>query len=219
MGLNPRAVIFDMDGLLLDSERIALAAFNAACAHFAIGDQMPVFMRCVGTNSALGAQVLREGLAGKADHVEFGRVWEARYAEAIAAAPIPLKDGVVELLEHLRDVALPAAVATSTATPRAMQKLERAGILGYFAAIVGGDQVARSKPQPDIYLRAAALLGADPEACLALEDSENGVRAALAAGMTVVQVPDLVAPTRELEALGHAIVASLRDVRRMTRTT
>ena len=206
------AVIFDMDGLLLDSERIALAAFDAACEHFAIGEQRQVFMRCVGTNEAAGDEVLKEGLTGKADHVAFARVWDEKYTAATSGAAIPLKEGALELLEHLRALGVPAAVATSTTRERAQQKLRDAGILDRFQVVVGGDQVAKSKPHPDIYLHAAGLLRVDPRECLALEDSENGVRAALNAGMTVIQVPDLVPPSPELTALGHIILDTLRAV-------
>lgn len=208
------AVIFDMDGLLLDSERIALAAFVEACEHFDLGEQKDLFMRCVGTNATLGEAVLRQGLHGKADHLEFGRVWDARYAEAISSGPIPLKPGVLEFLDELREAGIPRAVATSTASARAREKLQRAGVLAKFDAIVGGDQVRESKPHPEIYMAAAAALGVKPEKCLALEDSENGVRSALGASMTVVQIPDLVEPSPELCRLGHLILRSVDDVRR-----
>lgn len=207
------AVIFDMDGLLLDTERIALAAFTQTCGLFGLGDETALFMRCVGTNQVLGEQVLQQGLAGKADALAFGREWDARYLEATQHKPIPLKSGAVEFLDHVHSIHLPVAVATSTATLRATQKLRDAGILARFRAVVGGDQVEHSKPQPDIYLRAAQLLHVAPEHCLALEDSENGVRSAHAAGMTVVQIPDLIAPSPELQALGHTILPNLQQAR------
>ena len=201
-----------MDGLLLDSEAIAFAAFRETCGHFAVGDQAHVFMRCIGTNAEAGERVLKEGLRGKADPLAFGRLWQENYDRATTHAPIPLKPGVTELLDALQAVSVPLGVATSTRSDRARQKLRDAGILSAFRAVVGGDQVARSKPHPDIYLEAAAALGAAPGECLALEDSENGVRAALGAGMTVIQIPDLVEPSPELRRLGHAVLESLHDV-------
>ncbi|HYH43865.1 MAG TPA: HAD family phosphatase [Burkholderiales bacterium] len=207
------AVIFDMDGLLLDSERLALEAFNAACAHFGLGDHAEVFMRCIGTNEAMGAEVLREGLQDKVDHRDFNRIWQARYLEATTGTAIALKAGVLELLDHLREAGVPAAVATSTSTARATHKLGNAGILDRFELVVGGDQVERSKPHPDIFVAAARRLGVPPEKCLALEDSDNGVRAALRAGMTVIQVPDLMPPSPALRMLGHIVLDSLHDVR------
>ncbi len=206
------AAIFDMDGLLLDTERIALLTFLEACEHFGIGAQTEVFNRCIGTSEALGLAILEAGLEGKVDHREFRRDWESRYVASTTHRPIPLKDGAADLLEHLASLSMPLAVATSTNTPRATQKLRDAGILDRFDAIVGGDQVPRSKPNPDIYLKAAATLGADPGKCLALEDSENGVRAALSSGMTVIQVPDLVDPAPHVREFGHIILRSLREV-------
>lgn len=202
-----------MDGLLLDSEKVALAAFIETCGHFGLGDESAVFMKCIGTNQALGEQVLREGLQGKVDTLEFGRIWDAKYFERTSDCAIPLKSGAGELLRDLRSFGVPVAVATSTVTPRARQKLESAGILNEFALIVGGDQVQKSKPCPDIYLKTAELLRIRSASCLALEDSENGVRSAIGAGMTVIQVPDLVQPSAELRRLGHMVLGSLHDVR------
>jgi HAD superfamily hydrolase (TIGR01509 family) len=211
--MNVTAVVFDMDGLLLDSEKLARAAFVDTCTHFDLGDQTALFMQCVGTNQEHGKHVLREGLRGKADDLAFGHLWNATCVEYMSDAAIPIKGGAAELLQDLKSARVPAAVATSTPRARAVQMLRNSGMLQSFDAIVAGDQVQRSKPLPDIYLRAAELLDVRPEECLALEDSENGVRSALAAGMTVIQIPDLVEPSDELRALGHTILGTLHDVR------
>ncbi len=202
-----------MDGLLLDTERIALAAFVEACEHFSLSDHTPVFYQCIGTNQESGIEVLRRGLDRKVDHLAFRSVWDSKYIEATSVRPVPLKHGVKDLLKHLGRLRIPAAVATSTRSAQAVKKLDSAGIAHHFAAIVGGDQVERSKPHPDIYLHAATTLRVRPEACLALEDSENGVRAAVSAGMWVIQVPDLVAPSPALMQLGHVVLESLEHVR------
>jgi HAD superfamily hydrolase (TIGR01509 family) len=207
-----QAVIFDMDGLLLDTERIALGVFLETCEHFGIGDQTELFIRCIGTNQALGERILRQGLQGKADYKDFSRLWEASYQDRTSKEPVPLKEGAEELINRLSLRNIPMAVATSTKTPRAMDKLEKADILNRFAAVIGGDQVENSKPRPEIFLKAAEILLVGPERCLALEDSDNGVRAAVGAGMTVIQIPDLVQPSRELTALGHTILGSLNEV-------
>ena len=207
------AVIFDMDGLLLDTERIALSAFNETCEHFGLGNETEIFMRCVGTNSELGEAVLKQGFSGKIDHLDFARIWDANYLERTTNSPIPLKNGATELLARLTALAIPIAVATSTSSDRARQKLRSAGILTHFTAVIGGDQVTNSKPHPDIYANAADVLGVTPAKCIALEDSENGVRSATSAGVTVIQIPDLVQPTQALRSLGHIILNSLRDVR------
>jgi beta-phosphoglucomutase-like phosphatase (HAD superfamily) len=104
------------------------------------------------------------------------------------------------------------AVATSSRTEHAREKLRQAGLLDRFRIVIGADQVHRPKPDPEVYLKVAEFLGVEPRSCLALEDSEYGVRAAHAAGMTVVQVPDMIQPTADLRALGHIVLESLKEV-------
>jgi beta-phosphoglucomutase-like phosphatase (HAD superfamily) len=108
---------------------------------------------------------------------------------------------------------MPRAVVTSTHRWRTEQKLDRCGIARYFETRVTGDEVRESKPEPEIYLLAARRLDVEPARCVVLEDSVPGVRAALAAGMTPIQVPDLVKPDAASRALGHRIVASLDEAR------
>ena len=115
--------------------------------------------------------------------------------------PVPVKPGLFPLLEYLDRQDIPAAVATSTARDQALKLLDKAGIAPYLTAMVFGDMVERSKPEPDIFLRAAELLGAPPRCCMVLEDSPNGIRAAHRAGMLPVMVPDLVQPDQELQKL------------------
>jgi HAD superfamily hydrolase (TIGR01509 family) len=206
------AVICDMDGLLLDSERIALDTFLETCEQVGLGDETDLFIRLIGTNAQQGRRILREGLEGKTEHEVFDRKWKETYDEVTRSEPIPLKDGVIELLDHVKSLDLPMAVATSTGTDRAEEKLRHSGILAYFSLIVGGDRVVRSKPNPDIYVKAAECLNVDPRKCLALEDSENGVKSALEAGLTVIQIPDLVEPSQDMGQLGHIILDSLKDV-------
>ena len=209
---NFKAVIFDMDGLLLDSEKLALKAFNSTCESYDLGDLSDLFKQCIGTNNVLGRSILQNGLEGLVDFEVFHQSWEALYLEATTAKPVPLKEGVVELLQHIQSLKIPMAVATSTKTTLAKDKLSHSELIHWFDVIIGGDQVAQSKPNPHIYLKASEALAVEASDCLALEDSANGVKAAVAAGMTVVQIPDLVQPNDELRQMGHIVLDSLLDV-------
>lgn len=209
------AVIFDMDGLLLDSEKLALETFRETCVTFNLGDQSNLFVQSVGTNMELGKSILKIGLMGIAgfeQFEEFNAAWGDAYGKVTRERPVPLMSGVEELLRHIESIGVPMAVATSTITDHAQEKLGSSGILDFFDAIIGGDQVRQSKPAPGIYLKAAFELSSDPNKCLAFEDSANGVKAALAAGMTVVQIPDLVQPDEELLKMGHIVLGNLAEV-------
>lgn len=201
-----------MDGLLLDSERIARHTFEQTCHQFGIGDRTALFQQLIGITWEAASKRLATNLSDVVDPTAFRKVWDQAYQARTGNSPIPVKDGAIALLEHTEQLGLPCGVATSTQTESARSKLDRAGILKYFSIVIGGDQVRKSKPDPEIYLTAAAALQCEPKGCLALEDSVNGVYAAWAAGMTVVQIPDLVAPDENLRALGHIILGSLHDV-------
>jgi HAD superfamily hydrolase (TIGR01509 family) len=208
---NFKAAIFDMDGLLLDSELLALKAFEAGCEQFGLGDQADLFMRFVGTNVDKGNAEMKRALDGRIDVDAFIKTWRGIYADWISKEAVPLKTGVKEVLTHLNAINIPIAVATSTRTEPAVKKLKMAGIFNHFDVVIGGDQVAHSKPAPDIFLKAAADLSSEPASCIAFEDSPNGVRSSVAAGMTVVQIPDMIKPDAALLELEHIVLNEISD--------
>ncbi|MET0814911.1 MAG: HAD family phosphatase [Pseudoxanthomonas sp.] len=201
-----RAVIFDMDGLLIDSERAMLECWRitAAGQSLALGDE--VWLSMVGLHEA-GCAELLDGLLGAERATRLTLECKRRY-ELLLEAGLPLKAGVGELLQDLAEAGTPMAVATSTRGDRARIKLARTGIAAYFRHVVTSSDVLHAKPAPDLYLLAAERLGIAPEECIALEDSEYGVRSASAAGMRVIQVPDLVPATALTRSLS-TVVASL----------
>lgn len=205
------ATIFDMDGLLIDSERIALRTFQQVCDQYELGDQFALYLRLLGTTDETSKITLQETLPERVQVDAFMGCWATRYVDQTRTA-VPLMNGVIELLDHLELIGMPRSVATSTRTDHAQGKLEQSGILHRFAHVTGGDQVSQGKPAPDIYLKAAHRLGAHPAQCLALEDSPNGVRAAVAAGMQVIQIPSLVQPDADLRAFGHTVLEDLHQV-------
>lgn len=208
---NFKAAIFDMDGLLLDSEPLAKKAFDTVCEQFGLGDMSEVFMRFVGTNTEKGNAVIKEALNGAVDAEHFNATWRGLYGTWVKDDPVPLKLGVEEVLEYLKLHNIPMAVATSSKTSIAQHKLGKSEIINYFDIVIGGDQLTHSKPHPEIFLKAAASLSCEPSSCIAFEDSPNGVKSAVSAGMTVVQVPDLISPDAELLALGHIVLEQISD--------
>jgi len=209
---RPDAVIFDMDGLLLDSETLALSLHEQAAKSMGIPWEYEIGLKMVGLNSRDSSSILTETFGADYPvaelHQKFGELYEA----AIVAGSIPLKPFVHELLHLLESRRIPCAVATSTRRVRAEAKLTRAQLINHFKALACGDEVTRGKPFPEIYELAASRIGAQPSRCLALEDSNAGVRAAVAAGMPAVMVPDLLRPDADIRRLGVQVADSLRDV-------
>ena len=212
-----RAVIFDMDGLLLDSERIALSTFVDACREFGFDPDVEVYYKCIGGNDVRTKRILTEGYGERFPFDDINKLWHATYEEEAACRPFPLKQGALDLLRALEAKHVRKAVVTSTRRESASRKLLNAGLLSFFEFIVGGDEISKSKPDPEIYLTACRRLGEDPEDCLALEDSDNGVLSAFAAGLMVIQVPDLLQPSPQVKTLGHRTVTSLKDVEKLLR--
>lgn len=205
------AVIFDMDGLLLDTERMHGASMAAAAQAIGAVFDDALFARLVGVHREANRLTLTEHFGADFPLDAFYADSHARFVAA-SAGGIPLRPGVMALLDHLAEAGIARAVATSTASPHAEAALERAGLLDRFDAVVTRSDVANPKPAPDPYLLAAERLGARPAHCLALEDSHNGVRAAAAAGMATIMIPDLLGPTEETRGLTIATLESLADV-------
>jgi HAD superfamily hydrolase (TIGR01509 family) len=209
----PQAVIFDMDGLMLDSERAITRCLAQASDECEAGIEPEYWLRMVGKGDAACRAMLGERIGDGPAQALLARC-HALY-HTVVEAGVPLRPGILELLDLLVERRIPRAVATSTRRPLALRKLEAADLLRRFEVICTSTDVQHPKPAPDIYLLAAAQLGVEPTQCLVLEDSPTGVRAALAAGMTPIQVPDLLAPDAEVRALGHRIVDSLVDARKL----
>ena len=205
------ACIFDMDGLLIDSERIALRVFHEICNHYDYQAQLSLYDQLLGTNARTTRQILAETLPSTIDVDEFIDRWGISYGKQTEKA-VPLMPGILELLDYLESTGIPKAVATSTQTSKAIDKLEKSGIAHRFSTLIGGDQVSNGKPAPEIYINAAKALSVEPANCLALEDSPNGVKAAVAAKMRVIQIPDTVQPDEALKSMGHIIVQDAFDV-------
>lgn len=206
-----KAVVFDMDGLLIDSEPMVWEAMKQTAATF--GGEVPfsVFRRMIGLQHLNASAILVEHF-GEGFDIE---AWQAgvrgRFRAAVAAG-VCLKAGAAELVDRLDELDMPRAIATSSGRGNVEVSLSP-DFRARFHAIIAREDAPNGKPHPEPFLKAAAALGVAPQDCLALEDSHNGVRAASAAGMMTVMVPDLLDPTEEIEAMCCRIARDLHEVR------
>ncbi|NOZ32682.1 MAG: HAD family phosphatase [Alphaproteobacteria bacterium] len=206
------AIVFDMDGLLLDTEPLYRQAMMSVSDELGYPMSEELHAAQVGAPGDVGDRLMLEAFGpdfplaiyNKRTHEQVGR---------LAAAGLTVKPGAKALLQELDRRNIPAAVATSTPRPTAPDRLRQTGLIDHFATVVTRSDVNRGKPHPDPFLAAAKNLGLAPHMCVALEDSYNGIRSAHAAGMQAVMVPDLLAPTDEMRALCRAVLPSLDAVR------
>lgn len=207
-----QAVLFDMDGTLVDSERVGQKAWAATADEMGIEIPTDLVRSFIGRNSQSCRAMLAEHLNGDVDLAN--RVFDLHVELFLKfiETDLELKTGAIEALEALRAAGYPLALATSTSRVRALPRLERFDMLKYFDAVTCGDEIANGKPAPDIFIESAKRLGFDATACAVIEDSHNGVRSGHAAGAQVFMIPDLVAPTLEIEAMCAAVLGSLHEL-------
>lgn len=205
----PRAIVFDMDGLLVNTETLAMDALSKAAGDFGLDLPEGFGKSLIGVPSDRCRELLFDHIGSSVAADRLLAAADALLHTAIDQGRLRLQPGVSELLAWLDAQALPRAVATSSSRAKAWHHLTAAGIAGRFDVVVTRDDVRRGKPWPDLYLHAAHSLRQSPRDCLALEDSCNGVRAACAAGMPVVMVPDLLVPDDAMREQADAVVADL----------
>ena len=198
------AALFDMDGLLLDTELVINGCLKETAEQYALTDLEPVFLHMIGLRIEKSREVLRKGLAGRVDLDEFHDKASALARQRLSG-PVPVKADVERLLNRLREIGIPCAVASSTRTEIVIEQLTASGLVDYFQTFTGGDQVVNAKPDPEIYIKAASTLGVEANTCVAFEDSPHGTLAALSSGATTVQVPDMVEPDRAFRKRGQII--------------
>ncbi|MBQ8555731.1 MAG: HAD-IA family hydrolase [Clostridia bacterium] len=192
-----RAFVFDMDGLMFDTERVFVEAWDYAGEKLGVGKAGFMVMKTLGVNTEGCRRIWRETF-GDYDDEALWRYTKEYLDAYYSKYTVSVKPGLYDLLTYLRRKGYKLAVASSTNRAKVEKHLTSAHVREYFDAVIAGDMVERSKPDPDIYLRACAALGVPPEACYALEDSRNGLLSAHRAGCTPIMVPDLWQPDDEV---------------------
>lgn len=206
-----KAVIFDMDGTLVDTERLGIKGWAAAAEELGVEIPLSLIKQFIGRTLPAVQALLAEHL-GSAELAD--RAYEIHTAvrRKLSETELETKPGAIEALRALHDAGYRLELATSSRRATASFNLERFGILPLFEAITCGEEVVNGKPDPEMYELAARKLDLPPEACAVVEDSPNGVRAGHAAGMPVFMVPDVIEPTPELTALCYRVLPSLHEL-------
>lgn len=204
-----KGAVFDMDGLMLDTEKLLVKYWRQAAAEFGYDMTLEHVLGIRSLARKYSVPKLR-GIFG--EQFEFEQI-RARRIELMNAYidehGFDIKKGLFELLDYLRDNGYRIAVATATDRTRAGIYLRRAGAIEYFDEIICGDMVKNGKPEPDIYLTAVEKLGLEPKECAAFEDSPNGIKAAYRAGCRTIMIPDLTQPDDEIKPMLSAVYESL----------
>ena len=206
------AVVFDMDGVLFDTERLCQDSWLAIADENGLPDMDKIFPRCIGLNANDSRQIVMGAYGEDFDYEGFRQRASEWFRDYIEKNGLPLKPGTREILAWLKENGWRIGLASSTRRTTVLNHLEQAGISEYFSVVVTGDMVEHSKPRPDIYLMACRELGVEPEKAYAIEDSPNGIRSAHVAGMTPLMVPDMIPPDEEMVRLSRRIFKDLMEV-------
>lgn len=209
-----KAFVFDMDGVILDTETISFKTWDIAAAEFGVCDVESAKFRCMGANRADTCQLLREMYGADfpsekfidRTNILFDEIW---HTDGIALMPF-----AYETLEMLSKK-YPLALATSTRRAKAVVQLKEVGVDHFFTTKTFGDDVAHSKPNPEIYLTACSSLDLSPEECFAVEDSPNGIKSAFSAGLKPIMIPDKFQPDEALKSMCYRIFKDLSELKNL----
>lgn len=206
-----KALIFDMDGLLFDSERVVQRAWNEAGQKLGYGNVGEHIYNTLGMNAKGRAAYFKQTFGEEFDVERFRELEHEIFFAIRRNEGIPVKPGAKELIFYAKQRGYKLAVATSSGREYAGQLFKEAGMYDYFDGFVCGDMVTRSKPDPEIYEKACALLGVKPEDCVAFEDAPAGVRSATEAGIDTIMIPDLVKPDEETRLRAWKVLDTLDE--------
>lgn len=206
------AVVFDMDGVIFDSEHATLECWMELAEKYAIPDIKTPYYACIGVTMQRTREIMMEAYGPDFPYDAYAREASVMFHEKYDGGRLPMKCGVTEILKFLKEAGVKIALASSTRKETVTRELREAGILSYFDELVCGDMVQRSKPAPDIFLLACEKAGVEPGRAYAIEDSFNGIRAAAAGGLRPIMVPDMLPADAEMRELAEAVLEDLNAV-------
>lgn len=208
---NFDAVVFDMDGVIFDSEKAVMDCWIVLAEKYGIKDITTPYFDCIGVNAARTKEIMLEAYGEDFPYDRYAQETSAMYHEKYDGGRLPMKKGVLTILSFLKENNKKIALASSTKRQTVEAQLRDAGILSFFDAVVTGDMVTKSKPEPDIFLAACEKISTPPEKAYAIEDSYNGIRAAYKGRLRPIMVPDLLPADDEMRSLSEAVLESLDD--------
>lgn len=206
-------IIFDMDGVIFDSERAVFNGWVELSEKYGFSNVDIPYMKCIGVNSQMCKQIFLDYYGKDFPYDMYKKEQSKNYHRKYDNGKLPIKKGVREILNYLKDNGYRIAIASSTRTESVKKQIEAAGLLEYFDVIVGGDMVNKSKPSPNIFIKAIDELGGIAENTYVIEDSYNGIKAAYTAGMIPIMVPDMIEPDEEMKEKAKYIAPDLLVVK------
>ena len=207
-----KAVVFDMDGVLFDTESVCMKAWDYAGEVMGVGKAGYMVLKTLGMNADKAVEIIRTEFGAGFDAVKFKQIGKNYSYDYFNTYGVPEKPGLYEILNYLKNKGYKIALASSTSSQSVHHHLKEKDIEKYFDAVICGDMVEKSKPEPDIYLKACAQLNENPDNCIAIEDSKNGILSAHRAGLQVIMVPDLWQGEAETDSFLLAKCKSLIEI-------
>lgn len=209
-------VIFDMDGVIFDSERTLLSCWIEMAGKYGLDQELvrKTYIKCIGTNIQQTTEIYKSAFQNILTDDMLRYIWDESvqlHRKRYADGALPIKTGVTEILDYLKSSGISVGIASSTKKQKVEQQIKNAGLYDYFVGMIGGDAVKISKPNPEIYLLACREFGFAPGNTFAIEDSFNGIRAANAAGMRPIMVPDIVPADAEMSRLSEIVCKDLTE--------
>jgi HAD superfamily hydrolase (TIGR01509 family) len=209
-----KGVIFDMDGLMFDTERLTFEIWNEFLTKQGYEYSFDYYRQTIGKRTVEVKKFYANHYGSDFDYDSLKPTAMKMFWKYIEDKGVPIKKGLVELLEFLKSKQIKIALATSTTSESAKKLLEKADVLKYFDELICGDMVINGKPDPEVFLKASSALGLKVEECIGLEDSINGIKSLHNAKMRAIMVPDLVEPTEEIKPMLYALCKDLTEVKK-----